>query len=687
MNHPEPSVPLARTRRLLWPVLAILVAFFVRVYRLPEIPFGWHPDEATKALMARDVLAGKYLPVFFSAFTGREALYVYLEAGAFALLGEGIFAARLLSAFVGTLTVAATYRLTRVWFDRWVAGLSAVLMAVSLWHLIASRNGYRAVIQPLIQLPVLWCLVQGWRREGRQRWRAFIVAGLFLGLSQYTYTAARMFPMLVVGMVGAAILIAPRLVTRRWRALGVMVLVAFLVFVPLGLYFYHHPQDFYGRAAQISVFTPAWAGGDPWGRLWQSVRETARMFTAWGDPNYRFNLAGRPVFGWIDGALFYVGVLLCLWRAVRARGLRRVIYVSLLLWMGLMLLPMTLSAEGLPYYQRAIGVLPGVYVFPALVLAAAIEWVGRAWGRTWLIYSGTLILLLALLGGRTYGEYFEQWHLSERNDDDRRAAMVYVARWIEEAEIGGEFYLSSEYAEHPTLAFLTPGRYDGIHWFDARYSLPLPPAGQPATYVMLRENPPQEALLDRAPALRRTETVLDRFGRPVFDVYRWDGGYPAPADQSPAIWSWEVTFEPGDPQGLRHPIDLPANFGDVMAFQGHDRHGEPVAPGETLEVILHWRLLDRPDRNYSIFVHLLDRESQIVGEYDENAYATRFWQAGGGEWLMSYFPVRVKPGTPPGEYQLEFGVYNQASGERLPIYDEAGAMVGDRLLLEPVIVE
>src|SRR5690606_17789038 len=129
-----------RLRNAVWPLLILLSAAYLRLFRLASVPFGWHPDEATKALLARDVLAGKYFPVFFSAFTGREALYVYLEAGAFGLLGEHIFVARLLSAFSGVLTVALTYAVARRIFSRRVALFAAAFLAVSLWHLIASRN-------------------------------------------------------------------------------------------------------------------------------------------------------------------------------------------------------------------------------------------------------------------------------------------------------------------------------------------------------------------------------------------------------------------------------------------------------------------------------------------------------------------------------------------------------------------
>lgn len=710
----KPAIELKRTfaGRLMLPLLVVGLAFFLRVHLLPSVPFGWHPDEATKGLMARDVLAGKYAPVFFSAFTGREPLYVYLEAVFFVLFGESILAGRLLSAFVGVLTVALTYAVGKTMFNRRVGLLGALLLAMSLWHLIASRNGYRAVIQTLVQLPAIWLMFKGWRdvafrpREPggastapRRQWLLFAVAGLFLGLSQYTYTAARFFPVLISAIVVSALVLSPPLVTRRWRALLLMAAVAFVVFLPLGVYFVQHPIDFSGRAEQISIFAPEFSGGDPWGRLWQSVKETALMFTEWGDPNYRFNLSGKPVFGDFDSIFFVAGLGICGWFALRPMGsdgspahrLRRLACVTLLLWLAIMLLPMTLSAEGLPYYQRAIGALPAVYFFPALTLealAAPTEHGPRGLRRTMRVAFTVLCVVLTLhLFGEVYAQYFGSWHTATRNDDDRRVAMVYAADYLKRVEPMDELYLSSEYAEHPTLAFLAPERYDGIHWFDARQSLPLPPEGVDATYLFLLEKPPEPRLLEGVPDLRKVETADDRFGRPVFEVYRWSGGaYPVPSDQSPGIASWERTFKPGDPDGMRTPLDLPASFGDVMLFLGHDRSADTIGPGETLEITLYWHLQKKPERHYSIFVHLLDPESNIVGEFDANWYATSYWREGGGETLVSYFPLRVQDGIPAGEYQLEIGVYHQPTGERLPIYGESGEMVADRLLLRPVEV-
>ena len=707
--------PVVKPRSRLWaPTLVLALAALLRLVHLATVPFGWHPDEATKALLALDVLAGKYFPAFFSAFTGREALYVYLEAGLLALLGDPLFAGRLLSASVGLLTVALTYALGVTLFNRRAALLAAAFLAVSLWHLIASRNGYRAVIQPLAQLPALILLWRGlWGTGARTRPEPrrmgldgrglrsaayFAGAGFFLGLTQYTYTAVRIFPFVVAALAGLALAAPPAAALPRraaaiLRGLLLTAGLALVVFAPLGWHFWQNPGDFFGRAAQISVFAPEWSGGDPAARLWQSVKETARMWTAWGDINYRFNVAGQPVFGAADGALFYAGIGLSLWRGVRRTGKQRAAYLLPLLWTPIMLVPMLLSAESLPYYQRAIGVLPAVYFFPALALDGLLAWLERAGGRLGRLARRpqfgalTVFVVLGYLGLRTAGDYFGDWHTAPRNDDDRRAAMVYVADYLRETAVAGDLYLSTQYPQHPTLALLAPERYDGVHWFDARTALPLPPPGAAATYLLLAENAPQPALLARVPALQAVETGYDRFERPVFTVYRWeDGARPAPADRAPAIWSWETTFAPGDPQGLRNPIGLPVNFGDVLRFVGHDRNTAEPAPGAVLELTLYWETQQRPARAYTFFAHLLNAEGQVVAGFDANDYPTPFWRAAGGEMLLSYFPLFVPPDAPPGVYQVEIGVYHQPTGERLPVLDQ-GQAVADRLLLATVTVQ
>src|SRR5512143_3777348 len=102
-----------RLNKLILSLAVLLIAFWLRFYALAEVPFGWHVDESAHGLEARDLLRGGSWPIFFSQFTGHEALYTYLEAGAFALWGQSLFAGRLVTALAGLFTVALTIPLGR----------------------------------------------------------------------------------------------------------------------------------------------------------------------------------------------------------------------------------------------------------------------------------------------------------------------------------------------------------------------------------------------------------------------------------------------------------------------------------------------------------------------------------------------------------------------------------------------
>ncbi|RME46756.1 MAG: phospholipid carrier-dependent glycosyltransferase, partial [Chloroflexi bacterium] len=135
---------------LRWVVAATLAVFIgfgaiIRLIALDRFPPGLHFDEAVYGLLARDILHGAR-PVFFSAWTGREPLYMYLMAPVQALVGVNTLAIRLTSALIGLATLPLTYLLGRELFSRRVALLATGLLATSYWHLTVSRNGYPNIL-------------------------------------------------------------------------------------------------------------------------------------------------------------------------------------------------------------------------------------------------------------------------------------------------------------------------------------------------------------------------------------------------------------------------------------------------------------------------------------------------------------------------------------------------------------
>ncbi|MEZ4517208.1 MAG: glycosyltransferase family 39 protein [Chloroflexota bacterium] len=170
---------LTRYHALALMVLCLLAAAALRFPDLTTLPPGVHYDEAANGILAGDIGLRGDRPIFISSYTGKEPLFFYLSGGMMRVLGESVFALRLTAAFAGILTVAATYWLGREMLaDRRMALLAAALLAVSFWHVLFSRLGFRAITEPLLQALTVAALFRGLRSN---RWVWFVVAGFFWG--------------------------------------------------------------------------------------------------------------------------------------------------------------------------------------------------------------------------------------------------------------------------------------------------------------------------------------------------------------------------------------------------------------------------------------------------------------------------------------------------------------------------
>ena len=140
------------------------------------------------------------------------------------------------------------------------------------------------------------------------------------------------------------------------------------------------------------------------------------------------------------------------------------------------------------------------------------------------------------------------------------------------------------------------------------------------------------------------------------------------------------------PEAIQHP--LRANLGGRVALLGYDLDRVSVEPGGVLHLTLYWQALARIETSYTVFTHLLDGEGRIWGQKDsvplQGAYPTTGWLE--REVVVDEYDIAVRPEAPPGEYVLEIGMYNAATGERLPILDEKGRVLDNRILLAKIKV-
>ena len=364
-THPGREMAAALLRRpATWAALITLLAFALRVVALADVPPGWRDDELIETLViSRNILGGD-LRFYYPDASGHEALYHALNALFLAWFGPGALGIRLLSAFLGTLAVPLTYALARRLFGPAVGLTAAALLAVSFWGLMYSRVGIRHVTTPVLALAAFYFLWQGLgfaageqgsggageRRPASPLGKSAAtrhsppatrpasedadsaridarpprspapllpcaLSGLFLGLGFHSYFASRGAPLIPLAFLGYVALVAPGVLRRSRRGLLVMAGVAALVALPLTLAIAAQPAA-EARVGELALpLTEALAGD--FGRLLDHAAAALLLPHAAGDPEWLYNVPGRPLFGPVVAVAFWLGVALTGWWALR----------------------------------------------------------------------------------------------------------------------------------------------------------------------------------------------------------------------------------------------------------------------------------------------------------------------------------------------------------------------------------
>lgn len=112
-----------------------------------------------------------------------------------------------------------------------------------------------------------------------------------------------------------------------------------------------------------------------------------------------------------------------------------------------------------------------------------------------------------------------------------------------------------------------------------------------------------------------------------------------------------------------------------------------VRPGDSFDVTLYWRSLARVSQDYTVFVHLLDAHGVLSAQQDSmprgGTYPTSIWAP--PEIIQDTYTLTVGPDATPGDYQLEIGMYQWPSLQRLPVSGESHLAQGEHIQL-PVVV-
>ena len=201
-------------------------------------------------------------------------------------------------------------------------------------------------------------------------------------------------------------------------------------------------------------------------------------------------------------------------------------------------------------------------------------------------------------------------------------------------------------------------RYDTGNWrlgetVNEKYQIPLPPNLKPGDYILSVE-------------------PLDQNGVPL--------GIPVAID-SLVINNIDRLYELSEDAAI--PLDVQW---EALALLGLSPERLLGSPGKTTEITLFWEKLRPHGDVYTIFIHVIDKDGNILFQADH-------WPGGlptdildGSQIIVDRIPLALPDDMPPGDYSIRAGVYLSEDGRRLPIIggEDALEAVGDDSYILPV---
>ena len=699
-NHPADKTHLAEKGHLYeWLSLVglLVVSLFLRLAFLDRAPPGLRFDELVNVRMADHVYAGEW-PIYFQEAWGHEPLYHYFHAAGMALLGKSVLGVRIASVLFGVLGTFTTYLVTRQLFGASVGFVAATLLTTSFWSLMYSRLGLRHIsLPPWIGFST-YCFWRGLQTPCGKRMRGtlwFSLGGLCIGGMLYTYFASRVVPVIFLAFTAYLALFHRPFLKGRWVGLLLFFLLPALIVAPMVLYLRQHPE-LEQRLGQVGgeLFVALQAGDLR--TLFSTVIDTLRMFSLRGDPEWLYNISGRPVFDPVTAIAFYAGLLMSFYRWRDPKN------AFILLWLLLGIAPAVLSWPP-GSLGHTIAAQSVTFVFPALALVSLWRWSAHgvhaaAEKPRWVHWSGRVVPIIIVLLFTLSNEYdyFSRWPRFPQVRAEYQAPITAVARYLEKHTRSQSACVSAPYVDYwnpwsrMSFDLLSRRRDVRVRWFDGTQSILIPAEGEALFFLPDHISSPSE--LDAG-----LRSLLMVGSRPVeigykdqngstFDLYLWEDHEPLDryleTHSSARVWaSPEGRYVEGETERHRGALALPLDFGHRLSLLAYTYSQTQIARGETWRVTTYWRVLGAHSDALAIFVHVLDDANAVKAGWDGLYVSTESWQK--GDVFIHVHGLEIPEELSPGAQRVELGVYSPVTLERLALYTGDGDETApyDRALL------
>ncbi len=597
--------------------------------------FSWGYDEGGYLMIARLVWSG-YKP-YSEVSATQGPLFVYSLALGFGLLGTSAVACRLVTVFYAVIGLMAVALAARE-LGGWLSGLSAVVLLILAPEFARLSKAAMADVpaSSMAALAILSSL--RYLTTGRRGW--LILAGLTFGLGcliKLTVTPA-LLPL------GLAVLYFHTHSGRpsSWRPFANDLLTVLAMAILPGLLCLWIVDR---QAAYEQLIVLRW--------------QAARAFPLDVSANAR----------WIGQYLMdNAGLsILAIWGTLLLLARRSPQAAIVLVWALAILLALTFYS---PLFFHHMSYL----LFPMAILGGCVigdlaerlrrPWKPMAWRR-----CGLLLIDLGIVAGYVLT-------LPATLQDHRTVLeapgttlQTDAARFISDMTWPDDWVITDDQA----VAF----------WADRNVPPPLTETSMVRITSALLTDRQLIALTEEyqpqaVASLSGRFALVPRYLDWVREHYRLVKSYD---EEAQIYYLWKYT----SPPPIQHPRQ--ATLGQRIRFLGYDLRDPSYEPGGQIYLTLYWQALDTVGEDYTVLTHLLDSEGRLRAQKDNppvnGLLPTSAWEV--GEIIQDRYIIPLNSDLPPGEYQLEIGMYQLETGQRLEVREEPD-VEGDHILLGAVEV-
>lgn len=436
-------------------VLILGVALAARLFALNDHPYPWAGDEGSVGTEAGRILSGENTDLFNTGWSGQPNLSFYPTAVSIAVFGNTMFAVRVVSAAIGTLTVLTLYGLGREMFGEGVALMAATVLAVLPFHLQFSRVGVNNVVDGLMVTLSLWLILRAVRTD---RLSAYMWAGLVAGLTLYTYVGSRFVLVLSILALCYVAILRRGYLRAHFRHLGLYAASALIAMAPMAYFFVRHPDVFMTRVGQAGILFNGWltqqaanTGRSVASILLDQFSRSVLVYVSEPASGIFFN-SPAPYLTFLGALLFVIGMV------VAFQQIRKLPFLILLTWFWAVVIFGSVLTISPPANTRLVMTSPAIAIFVALGIGKLLDILAVVRvPRTWQVGVGSILVVVLAIQNSAF--YFGTYRTGHYFDDAN--AEVAMQAGTELQHLGPKYTLCMlalprMFAGFPTIPFLAP---------------------------------------------------------------------------------------------------------------------------------------------------------------------------------------------------------------------------------------